>query len=624
MNNKDEEIEILDFEEETPLNDKTEILDLKADLEVSNEIDEMLDFFDIEKKDNEEDKQNTNIIKEINVKSDNTKIELDASKEKLEEYTPSIKDFNIKNARVRKIVHKAMLYVIIIMLLGFEFFVNKTGDILNNLRVYANNFKPIRIVQNEKYGYIDYNGKKIVSPKYIYGEDFVRAYAIVKNSSNLPLIIDKGGKEVVPSGKYFSIYRTKEDIIVSKTKNKSLKYAILDKHLKEKTKFIYDLISYDGNVYTFTKNNTVGIINSDGKEIFDYKLTSSDDKKISVNIPEFTSDVFERYGVVTVNSTSQIINLNSGKIITSATLNEIIPEENNVFYEKLPSGNKRYIYIQNDEVILESDNYISLSIISLDSGVLKAVNTSYKYEYISVNTKEQLKKNLDVNDVYEQESYFIYKEHNYKKNKDEFVIVKEGKKFRTIDANFEIYKGFKNDVAIIKYNDGTYGYINSNGEFISDNHFLECMEFDIYGQAIAKLESGYGVINKSGKTIIKFENENIIMALGSIKKNFLSENNIFYAIKKDGKYSLYDSNVRKVNNERYDEVTFDKNYNIVKVSSDISDSLIVAKTNSKIDLSSSNTEYKAYENYIVVKNKYYNYDGKMIYLDNSKGKMEDE
>ena len=40
------------------------------------------------------------------------------------------------------------------MLFCFEFFLTKTGQILNNLRVYASDAKPIRITQNNKYGYI--------------------------------------------------------------------------------------------------------------------------------------------------------------------------------------------------------------------------------------------------------------------------------------------------------------------------------------------------------------------------------------------------------------------------------------------------------------------------------------
>ena len=114
------------------------------------------------------------------------------------------------------------------MLLGFEFFINKTGDVLNDLVVYASDNEPIKIEQNAKYGYIDYTGDKIVNPKYLYGEDFIKGYAIVKNGSDLPLIINKGGKEVIKAGEYFSLYRANSDIIASKVTKDGLKYGILN------------------------------------------------------------------------------------------------------------------------------------------------------------------------------------------------------------------------------------------------------------------------------------------------------------------------------------------------------------------------------------------------------------
>ena len=200
MKKKDEEIETLDFEDNKPsLDDTVEMLDFEIDKKVSNEIDEMLDFLDVSTNDNKENEVNE-LIEKITEDKEKTKIELDTDKEKLEEYKPSIKDFNIKSARTRKYVKKGMLYVIIVMLLGFEFFINKTGDALNDLVVYASDNEPIKIEQNAKYGYIDYTGDKIVNPKYLYGEDFIKGYAIVKNGSDLPLIINKGGKEVIKAG----------------------------------------------------------------------------------------------------------------------------------------------------------------------------------------------------------------------------------------------------------------------------------------------------------------------------------------------------------------------------------------------------------------------------------------
>ena len=257
MNNKDEEIEMLDFE---------------SDEKVSNEIEEMLDFVDLS--DDNTDK-NAQVEELINNSSSDLKVEISLDAEKLDEYKPNIKDFNIKSAKTRKVLKKSMLYMIIVMLLGFEFFVNKTGKILNDLRVYASDNQPIRIEQNEKYGYIDYTGQKIVNPKYTYAENFIKGYAIVKNASNLPLIIDKGGKEIYTSGTFFSVFRAETDIIASKVTKKGLKYGILDQDLKVKTDFMYDSISYVNGAYTFVDGNTVGVLNSNGKRIYKYKLSGN-------------------------------------------------------------------------------------------------------------------------------------------------------------------------------------------------------------------------------------------------------------------------------------------------------------------------------------------------------------
>lgn len=622
--NSNEEIETLSLEDETTsLDEPTEMLDFSADLKVSDEIDEMLDFFDADIKDNESISQ-PEIIKELE-KPSNTKIELNYEKEKLNEYVPTIKDFNIKSAKTRKVVHKVMLYVVIVMLLGFEFFINKTGDILNDLRVYASDNQPIRIIQNEKYGYIDYTGRKIVNPKYIYGEEFIKGYAIVKDSSNLPLIINKGGKEAIPTGTYFSIYRAGTDIIASKVTKKGLKYGIWDENLRKKTEFLYDTIAYDGNLFTYVRENTVGLISKDGKDIFKYKLTDNDNKKLSISVSNVTDDGFKRYGVVTVNSSSQIVNLDNGRIVSSPTLNEIVPEENNVFYEKLPNGAKKYMYVEDDKVLLESDNYIKLSISSSKSGVLKALDTSHNYTFISTKTLEQLKKGLREEETYDGDAAFMYISYNYKKNTNQISIVKNGVVANSITGEFTIDRGFKNGIAIIKYNDGTYGYINSEGNFLNNEHYIEVGEFDSYGDAIAKKDSGYGVIKSDGKVIIDFSNLEVKMASGTVKKKNSEESkNIFYAVKKDNRYGLYNAKGKKINKEYYDDISFDDMYGLVKVSTDIKDALIVSSSLKEINLTSSKAEYKVYPNYVVVKNNYYNYEGKLIYVDNSKGETNNE
>ena len=601
MKKQDEEIEVLSFD---------------TDEAISNEIDEMLDFIDLSDTDNKEKTDQEKILEE-NAKQDTITV-LNHTKERLDEYKPSIRDFNIKSAKTRKIVKKAMLYTVIVMLLGFEFFINKTGNLLNDLRVYASDNEPIRIVENDKYGYIDYTGKKIVNPKYSYGEDFVKDYAIVKDSSNLPLIIDKGGKEAVKTGTYFSIYRAKDNIVASKITKNGLKYGILDKDLKLKTEFKYDMISYVDDCYTFTYKNSVGVINNSGKEIFKYKLSSDDDKIIEVNASNVNDDSV-RYASVKVNGTSQIINLNDGTVVSSPTLNNIISSDNNVFYETDEDNNRTVLYVYENEIKLESNDYIDLSVLSIKTGVIKALKKDYSYDYISAKTKEQLKKGLKDSDVYYGTDIFLYKDYNYKKGKTYIKMVREGEEYKSIDQDFSIEKPFINGISIVKFSDGLYGYLNSEGNLISDTHFIEANCFDSYGDAIAKTSDGYGVINKEGKVIIDFNNTDIKMASSLVKKNsFKDKNNVFYAEKKDNRYVLYNSSGKRVNKSFYDNITFDLNYPIFLASTESKDLIITSSLN-EIEVTSSNVSYKAYKNYIIVKNEYYNYNGKLIYIDNRKG-----
>lgn len=614
MKKKDEEIETLDFEDNKPsLDDTVEMLDFEADKKVSNEIDEMLDFLDVSTNDNKENEVNE-LIEKITEDKEKTKIELDAGKEKLEEYTPSIKDFNIKSARARKYVKKGMLYVIIVMLLGFEFFINKTGDALNDLVVYASDNEPIKIEQNDKYGYIDYTGDKIVNPKYLYGEDFIKGYAIVKNGSDLPLIINKGGKEVVKAGEYFSLYRANSDIIASKVTKDGLKYGILDASLKEKTPFEYDLISYKNGVYTYVSKNNVGLINENGKKIYTYKLTDRDDKGIDVTPSNVTNEDYQRYGVVRVNKTSLIVNLKDGKVISSPTLNEIIPEENNIFYEVIASGSKRYMYVEDNKIVLESETYNSLSIPSIETGIIKAINNSYSYEYISIKTLTEIKKQLAETDIFYGDGIFVYNDYDSKKRINTIKLVKDGSVFKTITGDYKIYKAYKNGFAIVQYSDGKYGYLNEDGDLLNETHYLETGEFDLYGDAIAKTDTGYGVINKSGKIIIKFENQEIRGATEKVKLNSIADrNNIFYAVRYDNAFRLYNNKGKKIDDTLYNDVQFDNNYPILKLSTEEEDFIMTVPNNGKINLTSFNTNYEAHKNYIIIKNEYYNYKGKLIY-----------
>lgn len=609
MDYKDEDFEIIDDD-----NDDAEVLDFEQDKKVANEIDNMLDFIDAS------ESNKPQILNElVESTTDSNPSEIKSSIEPLTVYKPSIKDFNIKNEKTKKIVHKAMLYVIILMLVGFEFFINNTGNSLNELKVYASDNQPIKIVQNEKYGYIDQNGNKLVNPKYTYGENFVRGYAIVKNGSNVPLIIDKAGKEVVKAGNYFSIYRVGENIVAAKSNNKGLKYALLTSNLKNITEFKYDNLTYLETNLSFVKDNTVGLLNLDGKEIYSYMLTDNDEKNISLVVSAVTDKTTQRYGVVTVNKSSSVINLNDGTVVYQPTLNEIIPEENNVFYE-IKDGVRRYFYIQDNKVILESDDYSSLSIPSVKAGVLKALRKDNNYEFISTKTKEQFVKNLSLSDAYLGDEAFIYSTRNYRKNNNTYTLVKNGEVIKTIDGISGVESGYKNGYAVIKLNDGSFNYIDLDGNILNDEHYIEAHDFDALKNAIVRTNDGYGVINEHGAYVLKPVYKEILLpAVEARIMTLQSPGSVFYAAKENNKFALYDKNGKRLGKEYYDDIIFDKTYPVFKAANDVNDMLISTENQSKIMLTSYNTKYQAFENYIIVKNEYYNYDGKLIYVDNSKG-----
>lgn len=577
---------------------------LSLDDEVSNEIDSLLDNIMPEEK-------KPKVIEDIlnNKENDN--------KKKLDVYVPSKKNFNIKSAKTHKIVKKVMIYSIIFILFTFEFFLNKASNTLNNLKVYASNNNPIMIIQNYKYGFIDEDGNKIVNPKYNYAEEYVKGYTIVKDVSNLPLVIDKAGKEVIKTGKYFTLYRAGEDVIASKTTSKGLKYGILTSNFDNKTEFKYDLISYQNDIFTFVKENIVGVLNKEGEEIYSLKLTDSDEKVISVE-PSNVNSSNITYGVIKVNGSNLIINLDTGKVAYGPTINNIVPMDNNVFYE-IKEGNKEYFYIQNDEVIVDSLNYESLNMYSINAGVLKALKTDFTYEYISNNTKEQVYKKLSSNDVFFGENIFIYKSYNYKKGKIGFSLVKDGVKYKELFDIKGIKSPFKNGFAIVEYNDGTYGYINEEGEYLNDIHYTELHPFDEYGDAIVKTERGYGVLNKKGKNILDAKYKKIKMATSIYKKNTYSDDNTaFYAVMIGNEYVLFDKKGKKINNRSYMNISFNDTYGVVKVT-DIDTKLLLTESLNEIDFEDINQTYKAFNDYIKINNKLYNYKAKLIYVDKKEG-----
>ena len=141
------------------------------------------------------------------------------------EYTEFVK----KTSRVLPVV--AFLFV---SLIGVYVFVNKAN---------ADSINLIKIEENSKTGYIDNSGEVIVKPKYLYGTDFYKGYAVVKNYNSLYGIIDGKGKNKIAFGNIFSATLYGNRYAVSKFTNEGLKMGLMNENLEELTRFKYDNIT---------------------------------------------------------------------------------------------------------------------------------------------------------------------------------------------------------------------------------------------------------------------------------------------------------------------------------------------------------------------------------------------
>lgn len=588
------------------MEDKDDIID-DSDEILSKTISETLDFID-----DTPSKKDETFTEIVDSKKTKEVIEIEPNQKPITEFKPKLKDLYVKKQSTKALLTKIFSIFIIVMLLGFQFFISKTGDILDRIIIYAINEEPVKIIENKRVGYIDIYGEKVINPKYLYGEDFVKNYAIVKNANNLPLIIDRLGNEKASVGEYFSLYRSNNYIIASKITKKGLKYGILNNSLNMVVAFNYDYIFGYRYCFSYVKDNTVGVLNLDGKEIFSYKLSDTDEKKLYLDISK-SSNKNERYGVVTVSGSSNIININTGKIVYKNTINKLEAQNNNVFVETINKTNKKHIYIYNNNVLINSDIYVSLTAPDIDSGVVKAVYQNLRVEYISIKNLRPVANNLKPEDVKYGEKIFTYKSYDYRNSRVVYYGISNGERIFSAYV-LSILGGFKNGFARVELSAGKYNYIDKKGAFINNEFYDEISDFTITGYAIVKKNNKYGVINKYGDLVINYIYDEISdFNDNALEHVFINTRKSILAVKSNSSYIIVDLSNNKVIDGKYDRVEFDTKHDIVKLENSNGVYLYTFGKEKRIKLDNFNVKYTSYDNYIEIGNELYNYSGKLIY-----------
>lgn len=484
---------------------------------------------------------------------------------------------------------------------------------LNNAK--ADNVNLIKIEEKAKTGYIDNSGEVIVKPKYLYGTDYYKGYAVVKNYNSLYGILDSKGKTKIAFGNIFTATLYGNRYVVSKFTSDGLKMGLLNENLDELTRFKYDNLTYSkSGVFIFTRDETMGIMNSDGKEIYTYKVDEVDDRNISIEISNLTEgNDSDLYAKIKINSSSTIINTTTGKEVYKYTLDDINVLDNNVFYIKNSSGKNKYFIIKNDEVVYESSDYKRIRVENLNSNIAIGIKEDASIDYINIIDKKVINNDESIKYTY-SDGVILKEQYNFNAKKIMYTIYTPSKEFGTFSDLKPYDNKYVNGYLKIKTENDKYEFVNKKGNVITKKEYEELSDFNKNGYAIVSNDNLYGVIDSKGKEIIDEKYEEIIFLNDNLFKNVkkISKNELFI-FKENNKYGIINSDGKVVIKANYDDFdTITTKYPIIEGTYNGEKFLINLNTLKELSIKVSD-KVEIYDNYIISSLNYYNYNGEQIY-----------
>ena len=524
-----------------------------------------------------------------------------------------IKDIPAKNSKVSfkkaSIIFPIISFAFVSILFMYIF--------INNSK--ANTSNLIRIEENKKVGYIDDKGTIVVKAKYSYGTEYHKGLAIVKNDNNLYGILDGKGALHSPFGVYYSISLFDDYYIASKITNSGLKYAVLDNKLSEITRFEYDEISYNNKLFLFKKDETMGILNTDGKEIYTFKVDEVDDKKIDVEVSEVTSETNKenRYAKVKVNKSSTIVNVYSGKELYGYTLNDINVLNNNVFYIKADKeeDNSTYFIIKDDDIKYKTDKYKRVRVDDVNSNIAICVKDDMNIDYINIEDKTVI--NTSENNEYTYGSgLLLEKTHSFDTNEDKYNIYTYNDLKGSFSEYIPVTKEFKNEKLAVEISDKKYNYINSTGNLINDQLYDYIEDFNEYGYAIVAKDNNYGIIDKDGREIVPLKYNKVEFIDKDLFKN-IQENlkqELFVIKNEKDEIGLIDNKNQVIIEPKYKSIEYiTHDYPFILVIKDDKKVLLNLSTKEELPIEVKSNDIKIAQNYLFIYNSYYNYSGDLLY-----------
>lgn len=413
--------------------------------------------------------------------------------------------------------------------------------------------------ENDKYGLVNFQGKKITKPIYdeISGLSYKEGELLVKQNDKYGVINIKGHKLIDIEYDKIAVdgYYTNDDgykyagYIITTTTQEGYRYGYINYNGKLILKPEYNELSRitdimdNENVYLLCAKNGQFGVNKNEKEIVknEYQSISYDktnellvaekskkygiaslDGKIIVPAQFLQIDVIGNY-LYAKNEQGTIVYDNQGKETNMDTNISILNTENEKYKIKIDNQNEtkyglitkegkelieeKYSYMEylyNDYFIVSNensklgvvDNKDAVKIPIENDSVQKVEGTDLIQAVVANTTKLY---NKTMNNICEMENATVEVNSDYIKiynDKQIQYFSKDGKELKNTDT-------YPNNELFSKQENGKWGFANKNDSMVVEAKYDKVTEFNEYGYAAVNKDGKWGAINQKGEEVVE-------------------------------------------------------------------------------------------------------------------------
>lgn len=330
-------------------------------------------------------------------------------------------------------------------------------------------------LENEKYGLIDFSGKKLTEAIY----DKIYALSGIEKS----IIVEKDGKvglvsigQVILEPEYAEIKSLNKNNSSAGyiVKNSDNKYGVIDGTKKQLLDFKYDEIKQvsGNNLYVVKENGTLKVIDKDDNT----KLENKFDDVLAINGENVIIKKDGKCGIIDINGET--------KIPTEYDSLTIAFDKN---YIASKDGKFGMINLDNNQVV--EFKYTAMSY-RTEANFVEAEKENYKTDIID-STCTPVLEDVIISDVDNEKGY---------------VRVRKNDQYKYYNFKFEEKNAqdilTANTLFLVKQN-GKYGYQNKNGQLVVDCIYDDAKEQNEFGYCAVKKDGVWGSLKSDGTVVLK-------------------------------------------------------------------------------------------------------------------------